>query len=164
VEITNGTDTAVLETMDHSEAQWVKKQIGLKGRIPFTSTMQLRFKATSMGTNQNIVYAAIDEVKVEEFDCAQSPCTHPEVMLNSMKATKTDANTALFAWRSPDTGEWNVHRTSTKGNISTLWQDGTTLQTSVPVPQYSETGWPAPGTVYFYQVYGRDSCTGNSMP
>jgi hypothetical protein len=164
VEITNGTTTVTLETLDHSEDKWVRRQIGLKGLIPFTSTMRLRFKATDSGSNgTNIVEAAIDEVKVEEFKCGGSGCPNPGFTYNSLKAAKTPA-TVSFYWSAPSAGEWNVHRTDVKQDLPALWQNATTIQPPpASAPQYDEDGWPPAGTVYYYEVYARDSCTGASV-
>jgi hypothetical protein len=164
VEVTNGTDTVVIDTIDDSRDEWVERRLSLRDRIDFTSTMQLRFNATDLsGNSVNIVEAAIDEVRVREYNCGAN-CTSPLFGVNTLKLWHTGSNTTRFVWSSPNTGEWNIHRTEDKLAIPGLWQVGTTLQQVVTLPQYDVTGTAPPNGLYFYQVYGRDSCTGNSVP
>jgi hypothetical protein len=164
VELTNGTDTVVLETLDHSEDAWVERRISLAGAIPFTSTMRVIFKASDLGTNGvNIVEAAIDEVRVEEYGCG-ADCTNPGVATNTLKASKAGPATANFHWEASGTGEWNVHRTDAPIFLANIWQDNGTVQTAVPQSRYDESGWPPSGDVLYYQVFGKDSCTGLSVP
>jgi len=87
----------------------------------------------------------------------------PAITANSLLGRKEIA-AAHFAWTPVGSGRYNLHQTLTPAAIPLLYQDGASRVAQVGVPDVLHTPTLAPGEVAYYQVYGADGCTGDSLP
>ena len=86
----------------------------------------------------------------------------PVVKPNTLKLSKLPVETE-FSWEiDSGSGDFNIHKTLVKTELPALHT--TTEIGSSPTTTFEESGFPLPGEVAYYRVYGRGSCTGESHP
>jgi hypothetical protein len=128
--------------------------------------MRLRFSASDC-PNQTLVEAGLDDFLAAQGAGSCQPCQPgaPDTVANSLRAAKSGATGARWAWESTSalvTPNWNLHATADKASLPGLYSDAGSVvsATTDSVPDL-HTGAIPPG---FYRAYGADGCTWTSVP
>jgi hypothetical protein len=164
VMLSNGSDQFPLDSVTLSDSSWIESALPLADTIPLTSQMRVRFIATDLSANgDNLVEAAIDDLRVEEYECSLECAGVPVADPESLRARKTAVPGEVgFQWEGTGPGQYNLHRTDRAGNLPNLHLDGlTVVRTSATTSAVDDP--PAGTDCWYYSMYARD-CDGNSVP
>ncbi len=166
VDVNDGTGWVNLETLgnDRSAAYWTYVEFALHDFVALTSSVQFRFRAADGPAADNLIEAAVDEIRIDEPLCDLTPACFAEPTFSGLQSATPGSSCARvdLSWQAAASNcvdatiSYNIYRATTAGLVPSavnLVASGVTATSYVD--DYLE-----PGTTYHYIVRADDSRSG----